>query len=311
MKVKEQLEYVVENSDYVKINYMELKKFINKFEKPNYQHWYNFTSLNLNETEKIILAFIIESLNFCFWQQPKFQMDYKGNIMKGSEALFYSIIKEVERNKLFLNIEYLNKLTKINFEEIFYSPNTKISFLDLRYNLFKDTVNIIYKKGQDFFDELFNIKSDVDLLKYIVTEFKYFNDTSVYKVKRIEFHKRATLLVNDLYYMSSTIHNNLGNVNNLTGCADYGIPRTLRSYGILEYNKELADIVDNEIELKHDSNMEIEIRANMLYVLELIRENLKDKDIKINCVELDNVIWQMGAKKKNTRPYHHTITIFY
>lgn len=57
--------------------------------------------------------------------------------------------------------------------------------------------------------------------------------------------------------------------------------------------------------------MEIEIRANMLYVLELIREKLESKGIKINSVELDNVIWQMGTKKKNVNPYHHTITIFY
>lgn len=162
MKAKEQLEYVVKNSKYVKINSVCLDDFINNLEEVNYQHWYNFTSLDLNEKEKIILAFIIESLNFCFWQKPKFQIEYKGNIMKGSEALFYSIIKEVERNKLFLNIEYLNKLTKDNFEKIFYSSNSKISLTDLRYNLFKDTVNIIYKKGQAFFDELFNIKSDID-----------------------------------------------------------------------------------------------------------------------------------------------------
>lgn len=311
MNIREQLKYVVESSDYVKINNTNLCNFINNLGKPNYQHWYNFTSLNLNENEKIILAFIIESLNFCFWQKPKFQIEYKGNIIKGSEALFYSIIKEVESNKNFLNIESLKELTKDNFEKIFYSSNSKISLLDLRYDLFEDTINIIYNKGKKFFDELFNKKSDVELLEYIVSEFKYFDDSSIYKGKRVEFNKRATLLVNDLYYMSSTIHNNLKNVDNLTGCADYGIPRTLRTYGILEYNDELSNIVDNEIELKHDSNMEIEIRANMLYVLELIREKLENKDIKINSVELDNVIWQMGTKKKNVNPYHHTVTIFY
>lgn len=252
----------------------------------------------MNENEKIVLAFIIESLNFCFFQKPKFQIEYKGNVIKGAEALFYSIIREVEKNKKFLKIDYLNKLTKDDFKKIFYSPNSEISLFNLRYNLFKDTVNIISNKGQNFFDELFNKKSDVDLLKYIVKEFKYFDDSSIYKGKKIEFNKRATLLINDLYYMSSTIHNNLGTVDNLTGCADYGIPRTLRTYGILEYNKELADIIDNEIELEHDSNMEIEIRANMLYVLELIREKLGNKDIKINSIELDNVIWQMGTKKK-------------
>ena len=166
-------------------------------------------------------------------------------------------------------------------------------------------------KARVFFDELFNKESDVDLLKYIVSEFRYFDDSSIYKGKRIEFNKRATLLVNDLYYMSSTIHNNLKNVNNLTGCADYGIPRTLRTYGILEYNEELSNIVDNEIELKHYSNMEIEIRANMLYVLELIKEKLENEGIKINSIELDNVIWHISRKKKNVGSCHHTITIFY
>ena len=311
MNVKSQLKCVVENSDYVKINYTKLEDFISNLEKTDYQHWYSFTSLNLSERKRIMLAFIIESLNFCFWQKPKFQIEYKGNIIKGSEALFYSIIKEVESNKNFLNIDFLYKLTKEKFEKLFYSSNSEISLIDLRYNLFKDTVNIIYKKGQKFFDELFNKKSDIDLLKYIVSEFKYFDDSSNYKGKRIEFNKRATLLVNDLYYMSPTIHNNIGNVDNLTGCADYGIPGTLRAYGILEYNETVTDIVDREEELEHDSDMEIEIRANMLYVLEIIRKRLEDKGIKINSVELDNIIWQMGKRKKNITPYHHTTTIFY
>ena len=50
--VREQLKYVVENSDYVKISYTQLDNFINSLGKPNYQHWYNFTSLNLKEKEQ-------------------------------------------------------------------------------------------------------------------------------------------------------------------------------------------------------------------------------------------------------------------
>ena len=57
--------------------------------------------------------------------------------------------------------------------------------------------------------------------------------------------------------------------------------------------------------------MEIEIRANMLYVLELIKEKLENEGIKINSIELDNVIWHIGRKKKNVGSCHHTITIFY
>lgn len=103
-----------------------------------------------------------------------------------------------------------------------------------------------------------------------------------------------------------------GNVNNLSGCADYGIPRTFRDYGILKYSSELEETIDNEKEVLHDSEMEIEIRANMLYVIELIKEKSKNKDILFNSAHLDNLIWWMGKKNKNRKSIaHHTITIFY
>ena len=118
------------------------------------------------------------------------------------------------------------------------------------------------------------------------------------------------MLTNDLFYLSKTINNNLGNVNNLSGCADYGIPRTFRDYNILIYNDELSKMVDNEEEILHDSEMEIEIRANMLYVIEIIKEILEQKGIIVNSVELDNLIWWMGKKNKKSNT-HHTVTIFY
>ena len=163
----------------------------------------------------------------------------------------------------------------------------------------------------EFYNELFSVKSDFELLKYITDNFKSFDDKSLYKDNIIHFNKRATLLVNDLYYVSETIRNNLGNVNNLSGCADYAIPRTFRKYGLLVYNNELGKKVDNGEEILHDSEMEIEIRANMLYIIELIKERLKEKNIIINSVELDNLIWLMGKRIKDKGEVHHTITIYY
>lgn len=73
--------------------------------------------------------------------------------------------------------------------------------------------------------------------------------------------------------MSETIHNNIKNVDNLGGCADYGVPRTLRTYGILEYNEELANLVDNEIEIKQNSEMEIETEQICYMLLSLLKIN--------------------------------------
>lgn len=307
--MKDDLKYIVYNSKYVKLDLSKLNNFINDLGNINYVHWSKEFNLDLNERKWILLAFIIESMNFCFWRKPKWKIEYNNEIISGSNALFYTIVKHVQNNKDFLDIDYLNSITEEEFNKIFVGVEGICPYLDKRYNNFKETIN--YIKNNDFYDELFSIKSGEELLDYIVNNFKSFDDKSIYKDKTIHFNKRATLLANDLYYLSETIRNNIGNVNNLSGCADYGIPRTFRDYGIMIYNDELANMVDNEIEIPHDSDMEIEIRGNMLYIIELIKERLKEGNIIVNSVELDNLIWNMGKRMKNRSNSHHTVTIYY
>lgn len=308
--MREKFEYVVMNSKYVKINNDKLDECIKALGKPNYVHWSKELSIDLSEEKWILLAFIIESMNFCFWKKPKWKIEYNGEEMSGSNALFYSVIKEVENNSEFLNIDYLYNFDKDEFKKIFNSISGEIPLFDERYNNFREVIE--YIRNNNFYDELYSIKTDKDLLQYIVSNFSSFDDKSLYKGKIIHFNKRATLLTNDLFYVSNTIKNNLDNVNNLSGCADYGIPRTFRDYGILEYSSELADKVDNEIEIMHDSEMEIEIRANMLYVIEVIKEYFNKKGLSINSVELDNLIWLIGKNNKERKSVaHHTITIYY
>ena len=305
----EEFKYVVDNSKHVSIDTTKLDKFINDLGNINYVHWTKEFNLDLSEKEWITLAVIVESMNFCFWRKPKWKIAYNKNLISGSNALFYTVIKQVEKNKEFLNIENLYNLDKDSFYKMFEGVEGECPFLDKRYENFKEAVNVIRRKN--FFDDLFSIKSDVELINYIVTNINSFNDKSIYKGKTIHFYKRATLLTNDLYHLSNTIRNNVKNVNNLSGCADYAIPRTFRDYGILVYSDELSNMVDNEIEIPHDSEYEIEIRGNMLYVIELIKNKLKEKNIIVNSVELDSIIWNMGKRITNKSNSHHTVTIYY
>ena len=307
--MKEEFKYVVDNSKYVSIDPDKIDNYINALGEINYKHWASELDLDLNEKEWIILAFIIESMNFCFWRKPKWKIEYKGKTVGGSNAEFYAVIKAVENDKEFLKIENLDSLTKDKFYEMFKGVEGVCPHLDKRFENFKETIN--YIKGHDFFNELFSIKSGKELLDYITTNFKSFDDKSTYKGKVIHFNKRATLLTNDLFYLSETINKNIGNVNNLSGCADYGIPRTFRDYGLMIYSDELAKKVDNEEEIPHDSDMEIEISGNMLYIIELIKEKLKAKGIIVNSVELDNLIWLMGKRLDKRSNSHHTVTIYY
>ncbi len=98
----------------------------------------------------------------------------------------------------------------------------------------------------------------------------------------------------------------------MVGCADYKIPQVLRHLGILEYSKDLAYFVDNKKEIEHDSEMEIEIRANMLYVIELIKEKLQQNGINMNSIKIDNALWLLSKNKEfKDKPHHLTKTIYY
>ena len=307
----DEFKYVSENSKYVTINQEKILEFVDNLSTSKYEHWLKEINLNLNEEQWILLTFIIEFMNFCFWQKPKWKINYHGKLISGSNALFFSIIKQIENNSNFLNIDNLYNLDKKKFYSIFKAQEGTISLIEERYNNFKETLSIIYN-NKNFYKDLYSIHSDIELLNYIVENFSSFDDKSIYKGKTIHFNKRAVLLTNDLFYVSKKIHYNIKNVNNLSGCADYGIPRTFRDYGILIYSDELKILVDNEKEILHNSEMEVEIRANMLYVLELIKEELKKKNIIINSVDLDNLIWWMGKKNENKKSIvHHTVTIFY
>lgn len=310
--MNEEFKYVKDNSVYVKINENKIDELINLIKENKYTYWADSykKELNLNEKQWILLMFIMESLNFCFWQKPKWTIEYNKELITGSNAMFYSLIKEVKNNKSFLDINYLSNLKLESFKKIFTGINSiPMPYLDKRYDNFQTTINFI-SNNKSFYQELFSIKSDLELLEYITTNISHFKDISIYKDKEIHFYKRANLLVNDLFRVSKTINKSIKNIDNIYGCADYVLPRTFRDFNIFTYNLELSNLIDNEELIPHDSIMEIELRANTLYVIELIKEKLKKENILVPSIELDNILWNIGRKYKKSKS-HHTITYFY
>lgn len=303
-----QIKYVVENSKDVKIDMKKLNEYSKTLKINENTYWLNERTLGMSEKEYILFVFLVESMNFCFWKEPYIQKTFEGNYYKRSAALFYAMLDKVITNKNFLNINTLVNIQKENLALIL-GGNHNIPFLDERYNNLMETIQIIHKKGNQFYKEIFSFKSSNELLNYIVSQFPSFNDTSKYEGKEICFYKRATLLVRDLFEISNTVKNNIKDIDDLLGGADYIIPRVLRHYGILKYSKRLSDIIDNKSLVLKDSTFEVEIRSNMLYVLELLKEKLHKRNIAVNSIVLDNIIWITG--RGINVEHHRTETIYY
>ena len=85
------------------------------------------------------------------------------------------------------------------------------------------------------------------------------------------------------------------------GCADYKIPQTLRALGIIEYNEELSNIIDNKVEIECSSKYEVEIRASMIVVINYIKNKVEDT----NAIDINDYFFIASKKVKSfAKPYH-------
>ncbi|OGY13780.1 MAG: hypothetical protein A3A58_02185 [Candidatus Blackburnbacteria bacterium RIFCSPLOWO2_01_FULL_41_27] len=141
-----------------------------------------------------------------------------------------------------------------------------------------------------------------------------FNDVANHEENEVRFYKRAQLvpgMISDLTKMG-IVSRRIENLDKLTAFADYKVPQLLRKYGILQYSSQLADKIDNKIEIPAGSKEEVEIRAATIWAVELVTKALKPIFPQATAAKIDGVFWFRGQiKSPNDKPYHRTRTIWY
>ena len=305
--------YVVNHSNYVFINKANISSVLPLLTGTRKTSWLNSDILDLSKLneEQIILYFLLcESFNFCFWDSDiKWKIEFHGEWYSGSYGVFYAVAKAIENGKLSLDVSCLEKLTMEDLDDIFYGT-TSIPLLRERFAILQGLVCEL--KNISSLTKLFDVSTDIELLDRIVNTFHNFRDISLYHGKEVYFFKRAILLVGDFSLNVDSISKKIKDNNQMLGCADYKIPQVLRHFGILEYSKELSLLVDNKQEVPKNSDMEIEIRANMLYCIELIKEALVSQGKDLNSIEIDNALWLLSKNPSvKDRPHHLTKTTNY
>jgi len=101
----------------------------------------------------------------------------------------------------------------------------------------------------------------------------------------------------------------LSNVDKLTALADYKLPIFLRDEGILEYSVELAEIIDNKLEIPAKSEYEIELRACTIWAVEEIKNIFAEMGVQMLSKEINDYIWLASSNAKSN--HHRTRTTAY
>ena len=299
-KIKSSCNYVALNSKYVSINYKKLNEYIKTIDIKKIKFWlsnnpYDLFEMKIDKVINFILLF--DSINYCFWGQPKWTIETIEGKKDGSDALLYTLLNYVKKSD---RVDFSN----VSFKEFsnILKGNVDIPFLKERYNTIVSICNVVNEKmNGNFYNYIKEINKDTELFKIIINNFSNFCDERDYDNEKIYFYKLAQLLTSDILHIKELINGTKVDYSHLVGCADYKIPQTLRALGILEYNEELSQIVDNKKIIDKNSKYEVEIRANMIAVISYINSNLKN----VCQIDINDYIFSTSKNVKNiVKPYH-------
>jgi hypothetical protein len=152
------------------------------------------------------------------------------------------------------------------------------------------------------------------LLDSLVTHFSSFRDFAHYQGQEVWFYKRAQLLISDIenmYTHDKEIKFTRKEI--LTASADYKIPQILRKLWILIYTPNLAQKIQEKREIPPWSEEEIEIRAWMIWAVELLKQIISKEYVSVTSTMIGHYLWMISQDQLSAldEPYHRTRTIAY
>jgi hypothetical protein len=283
-------------------------------EVPSWNNLYHFFDGG-HDTVSYLL--VLDSLNFCFWPasgREMWEIEYQSRRVSGYYGLAAALKRAVESGVPITRAEYLAGLSLGRLKQILIGRG--------ELQLLGDRLQIINELGlfllENYGGEAYRLveaaeNSALKLIRLLGEKLSSFRDVAGYRDLRVPFYKRAQIFAADLYgAFEARRWGWFMDINELTAFADYKLPQVLRVLGILRYTEGLARAVDQGIPLKAGSPEEVEIRANTIWSVELIREELELEGRVLRAFEIDWLLWNMGQDKEFTvQPYHRTVTVFY
>jgi hypothetical protein len=316
-KVLESIKEVVNTSKKITINEKNIKLFCsNNFIRKDI-HWLKFSPIDLMSLDfqsQLKLFFILDSISFCFWNLPKWKIEYNKQIFDGSWGMTAALAKAIDNNIPILDFHFLSQITTSEFNKIVEDEN-KLALREQRVQILNELgTKMVNTFNANPLNILESVNYDaIELMELILKSFKSFEDQEYYNGRIIHFNKKAQLLTSDInYILELNGEPSLKNIEQITACADYKMPFILREFGILEYSESLSRIIDNRIVIEKGAIEEIEIRAFTIYAIEKMREEYKRNSIHNRTTHINDFLWLVSQiKNPKQKPYHLTLTTSY
>ena len=310
---------VAEKSSRVRIDRQSLAGFSRKLladgiEVPAWDCLYHFCG---EGEDTVSYLLVLDSLNFCFWPaagKAKWEIEYESKKLSGYYGLAACLKRAVKSGSPIIEAEYLAELTPSKLKQILGGQG-ELPLMEHRLHILIELGQLMLEEYEGHAFKLVEAagKSAVRLARLLAEKLASFRDVAKYQGHEVFFYKRAQIFAADLYgAFDGKDWGSFTDMDKLTAFADYKLPQVLRHLGIFDYAQPLAEKVDQEIYLEAGSTEEIEIRANTIWAVELIRQELERMGKGLRAFEIDWILWNLGQRAEfKVKPYHRTMSIFY
>lgn len=314
---------VVEGAKLVHINHEKITEVANwmayeEFAKPDGSMLFDFG----NDPDVLMdFTLVVNTMNFAFTDFStgvKFETDYMGKRWCDSEAMLACLHRAINAGIPFFSGEYLATLTRKDLESVF-AGTIEMPMLDERVVLFNEVGRVLVEKYQGRYSNFVRscaprLYANGDgLLERLTTEFPRFRDVSVYHGSEVHIFKLAQLGIWGMHLaLSPRGAWKLEDADNLTAFADYIVPVGLRVMNIFEYAPELERQINSLVEVKRDSEAEIELRASSIYVIAKLTEEINKRRPGLDPLLQPQVDFRFWKTYHATHwPHHLTKTVMY
>jgi hypothetical protein len=319
LEVIETAQSVAKKSRHVQIDGKALVDFSRRLaaetiEVPSWNSLYHFRG---DDEETVSYLLVLDTINFCFWPERsrvRWEIAYQSQTLSGYYGLAAALKNAVHSGLPITEADYWAELTTDQLTRVLGGKG-ELPLIEKRL----ESLNELGRVLQEVFDgraiKLVEAagRSAVNLVRLLAEKLTSFRDVSEYLDYRVFFYKRAQLFAADLYgAFNGKGWGSFEDIGKLTAFADYKLPQVLRHLEILDYAKDLAQKVDQQVCLEASSSEEVEIRANTIWAVELIRRELESTGRRLNAFEIDWILWNLGQRSEfRKKPYHRTLTIYY
>jgi len=317
------LQPVVDSAKLVRINHEKITEVANwmayeEFAKPDGSMLFDFG----NDPDVLMdFTLVVNTMNFAFTDFTtgvKFETDYMGKRWCDSEAMLACLHRAINAGIPFFSGEYLAKVTRKDLESVF-AGTIEMPMLDERVVLFNEVGRVLVEKYQGRYSTFVRscaprLYANGDgLLERLTTEFPRFRDVSMYHGSEVHIYKLAQLGIWGMHLaLSPRGAWKLEDADNLTAFADYIVPVGLRVMNIFEYTPELEKQINSLIEVKRDSEAEVELRASSIYVIAKLTEEINKRRPGMEPLLQPQVDFRFWKTYHATHwPHHLTKTVMY